>query len=1048
MPHHFSARLLAPILAAVLPASAQVSPPAASAPSAGSTPPLTIASSTHADALVRDFSDGLPGFVPYSVPGGVPSGATPRVVDGALKIVNAHPGSFGMSANMAPFDALKYGTLAFDYKIGPNVKVNIFLRVKGKYHGIIFCGPDRVRAGSIKLGVIPDVKTDNQWHRAVVPVRAWLQKLYPQDETLPVDEIIMGNWDNTGYLVAGFGGNPTGATYWLDNWSFVGARSPEKTARFQINTPSSAPLSYALDFDAPKPVASKSLEVSPPDGFHVLTVSRAASRGKKDAASTSYPFWMSGSAPSAGTPRLSSNMIEVPISTSAPLDVRAARATVAEKAFDVNAPEPARPVPMQIEPARDGSGSVLRLAVGSAGLKFSNGQSVPVEIALKDALGRIVSNSKSELKVDYSQQDAPPPTPQVNFERSGKSWEGDGTFERNSGGWVSAGSDGAIIERDASTSAGGDYSLRFTCPSNAATFRSELHMGSPNIDQFPVLSFDYKATPDLRMDFLLSCEGTLYRITWTDKGDRPYQVIGTVPNVKTNGQWQHAELNIADMLRKVKPNSKNLKIDWFAMSDSGWLGNARGVQYWLDNFRFVPLEKSPSQAQVLLDDVTSVQAVAYTIDTRTDSPVDVSHKIAGDHIAITGNGREYLHLRVQNGAGRWSNVAHFPLLLNANPPVVQASLPLDGAEASPQAQVWNVSDEMGIDTSALSLEVNGQKFAADDPSISYNSGDHTLTWSPLRAMAENKFAPLQDGARVSWKLANVRDMAGNSAASSQGSWIWKRALDKAGPSAQITSPTHPMLQFDSFEPGADRSSIGRARGSDEVKVVDSGEPGGHALRVTATSSNAPLWIALRDSEWDLSKFPIASFRYRISPKVENLSLRLNLSDSRSWHIRLKGEATDSLGQVRGVQADGNWHWAQVNLADMLKRDPKADATHVSSLDMLNPMNAPAKDHVEQVVRVRAADASAFKDTWYEIDDLALSAPSGGDVKLAWAAYSLAGVESCRVAWDQKPDTVPTEEAKDRERTLKAEPGTYFLHVQARDKIGNIGPVAHYPVIVR
>jgi len=145
---------------------------------------------------------------------------------------------------------------------------------------------------------------------------------------------------------------------------------------------------------------------------------------------------------------------------------------------------------------------------------------------------------------------------------------------------------------------------------------------------------------------------------------------------------------------------------------------------------------------------------------------------------------------------------------------------------------------------------------------------------------------------------------------------------------------------------------------------------------------------------------------------------------------LRGEANDSLGQVHGVQADGAWHWAEVNLAELLKRDPKADAAHVASLDMLDPMRATPKD------------------AWFEIDDFTLSAPAGGEVKLAWAAYDLAGIEGYRVAWDQKPDTVPTEEATDRERTLKAEPGAYFLHVQARDKAGNSGPPTHFAVMVR
>jgi hypothetical protein len=198
-----------------------------------------------------------------------------------------------------------------------------------------------------------------------------------------------------------------------------------------------------------------------------------------------------------------------------------------------------------------------------------------------------------------------------------------------------------------------------------------------SVEQFPIVSFDYKITPALRMDFVLSCESSVYRVSWTDTGERGNPEIGKVADVKANGQWQHAEFNLAEMLRKVKPNSKELKLDWFAMSDSGWMGNARGVQYWIDNFRFVPIEKSPLQAQVLADDVTGIQAIAYSLDTQPESSPDLSKKVAGDRINVTGNGREYLHLRVQNGAGQWSAPVHFPLLLDAKAPAVTAQLPAD-----------------------------------------------------------------------------------------------------------------------------------------------------------------------------------------------------------------------------------------------------------------------------------------------------------------------------------------------------------------------------------
>ena len=89
--------------------------------------------------------------------------------------------------------------------------------------------------------------------------------------------------------------------------------------------------------------------------------------------------------------------------------------------------------------------------------------------ALKDALGREAQNAKSELKVRYADLDSPAPAPRVKLEKSGPSWVWDGSFERNAGGWATeSGANDAIVERDSSTAASGQYSLRLTCPANAA----------------------------------------------------------------------------------------------------------------------------------------------------------------------------------------------------------------------------------------------------------------------------------------------------------------------------------------------------------------------------------------------------------------------------------------------------------------------------------------------------------------------------------------------------------------------------------------------------
>ena len=269
-----------PTARAADPAPAPPAPAKADAPAPMPAAPLVISSSTHGEAFINDFSSSQGKFAPYAVPNGLPSGARMELDGGALKIVNTHAGSFGVTTGLPSFDALKFSHLSFDYRMQPSVKVNIFLRVNGKYHGIIFSGPDRVRAGSIKLGTIADVQTDDAWHRADLPLRDWLQTLYPTADKFTIDDIIIGNWDNEGYLVAGFGGNPVGATYFLDNFSLSGPRSPAGEAKFDLKSSGDAKLTYALDDGEYQPVSGQTLSLKTSDGPHLLSVLRTPPTGE------------------------------------------------------------------------------------------------------------------------------------------------------------------------------------------------------------------------------------------------------------------------------------------------------------------------------------------------------------------------------------------------------------------------------------------------------------------------------------------------------------------------------------------------------------------------------------------------------------------------------------------------------------------------------------------------------------------------------------------------------------------------------------------------
>lgn len=132
-------------------------------------------------------------------------------------------GNFSSTVFDKPFDIRQYGTMTFDYRIGPGTKVDFFLKVSGRWYALRFTGDPidfKYRDVNIaNLGAIEGVIADDKWHTASVDLRYLLRQ---QTRHTQVDEIVMANWAVGGYMKLEFGRNPRGATYYLDNFRITG----------------------------------------------------------------------------------------------------------------------------------------------------------------------------------------------------------------------------------------------------------------------------------------------------------------------------------------------------------------------------------------------------------------------------------------------------------------------------------------------------------------------------------------------------------------------------------------------------------------------------------------------------------------------------------------------------------------------------------------------------------------------------------------------------------------------------------------------------------
>ncbi len=1003
---------------------------------------VTIVSPSHPHAIYYSFNDGKAPFEPFTVPGGVPSGARFAVEGGALKLTNAFAGSFSVDTKIKPFNADDFSHVYFDYKLNPDVKVNFFVRVNEKFHGVTFSGPDSVRPGAIRIGKIADVRADGQWHRAHIPLRDWLRKVDPIAPALNVDMMLIGNWDNTGWLMAGIGGNGPGATWWVDNFSIVGAGPGEAKLELRddkgeaLPTPPTA--KWLLDGNAAGDGPQVTLSAA--DGFHMVEARDAA--GKTLA---NYPLFTAPSAPKIGAARLTGNTLRVPISAPGGLKLSDVKLTVDGRDFDLNS----------VHLAWDGAAGELLLDAARAGLVWKDGAKVSLALSgVSDVQNRAAPAWQGEVTVDYGADKEVPALPKLQIEgveaprapRAKRNEDlplpiapapifgaGDGTFEEGMDEWTgNPDNNDAILERDPTTAASGQYSLRLTCPQNAARFLATIRTSGFDAAKVPVVSFDYKITPQLRADFMLLFDGKNYSVQFTDK-DNPWPRLGTVPNVVADGKWHHTEFNLGAMLREVAPGRPSYRVDSFYIGDGGWMGNARNVQYWFDNFQFVPLAKgAPLHADASLNDVTGLKAISWTLDDKRDTEPSPVATGTTAQIEATGNGRKWLHVRAQNGAGQWGPALHVPLWLSEGAPqVLQAEVvPAPGARTVPTTLEIPLRAEGDIALDSVRLTVAGQDFTAQDAALKYDKARGKLVWNAAAALAAGQMQPQADAARVEWKLHPVRDFLGHEAPAVEGHWINDFAQDKSGPAVLVTSLTHSPYFSDNAEAGA---ANWEAQPGARVAQVERAA-GDHALRFTNETAGGEFVVAAQwpaaTGLWIVKRHSLIRFDYRIPPEV-NLAIRLKFANGRSWYLQVAGEKTTTiLGTIPDIVADNQWHTATVDLADFLQRDQNLRDQALTDFEFRDPtLKTPARA------------------SW-EMDNFIVQQSGKGPVKLAWQANDLSGVKGYRFAWDQLPATAPQEATTDAQRTLEAQPGLWFAHLQAQDGAGNWGAPTHTPIVVQ
>jgi hypothetical protein len=573
---------------------------------------LVLALPAAAQTQTINFSDAKSVAVAqtYAAPQGVPSGAEVSLQNGALLVTNRTPGSFGVKWNLPgvdgkALDADKVERLSFDFKAGPDVKINWFFRIGTKFYGVTVTGADTVRPGSIWLGRAISSPLPNGWRHIEIPLREWLRASDPLAISFPVDEVLSGNWDNDTYLLAGIGGNPPGSSFQVDNIVLSGPNSQSEPPR-------------------------------------------------------------------AGTPRIEGNDIVWPLVAPAGIKTQDLKLRAGGRDYVLSSPLLSYSVRLDQTQKPAALVQELRLAAAEAGITAPNEGPIPLQLlGLKDALGREPvpapgeKGIEAQARVEFSRHQLAPSLPRIQFDglKDAPNYDFEADAESTKG--LTSIAQQTNLADAQKVPSNGQGALRIFNPRTANSFGTTLRTSPLDVAQYPVLCFDYLAEDRARLDFQFNWGVKSYSIRFLDRDNDPSR-LGILDNVKADKLWHSATVPLLEWMKKAQPEATSFEITNLSLLDMGWRGNARGVEVWLDNFRFAPSATGALKATVSLRDLTGLTATSWEFDQKPLSVPDTKAMgTANIEVPLQGRaaGLWWLHLRAQNGAGNWSQTAHFPVVV-------------------------------------------------------------------------------------------------------------------------------------------------------------------------------------------------------------------------------------------------------------------------------------------------------------------------------------------------------------------------------------------------
>lgn len=1004
-----------------------VAPPTATAPA-------VLLTAAEAGGLVSDFATSLDGWHVRDRNRGV---ELRRATDQGRQFLlarNRLPGdSFQAiapvgadSGGVESLDLSRAAVLRFDYRIPPETKINAYLTFGAQRLAIPLSGTVPDNPASPVLLRPDGIVADGAWHTARLPLGAALRRRFGK-QVPPLTAFSFGQLEQ-GYLMAGFGGNPAGAWYAIDNFAIV-----SEVAAGAALTPQLKVIPYAaegsqvksepvpvkelragIDGDAkgspPATAATEPLKAPATSGWYTLHAQGLLEDGSLSPAANLTVYVVAEAPalqPVANLPEWGGGPVRFALGDSTPVD---GTLTVKDQT-----------VPFAAACRIDAEAQQLIVNPDQAGLTWNDGETVPLKLALTWAGGQtseVSFDRRYTLAADHVEP--LPPT----IAGAGPGWD----FETPELALAATKPDSTSITIvPGNTPSGDGHSVQITNLVPSGSLSLTLVDDAVDVGQCPLMLFDYQIPAPVRTDLMAYMAGEYFTIGLTDNSGS-YPTLTSLPDPVRTRTWQRGVLPLQSSLaRESEFGPKMYQLRRILAGDYGYSGAAPGASYWLDNIHFVKLLGGSAKPKLSFKARDAGGIAAFRVGYSKDEAAAPAVELPGDateyELPDIGDGLGWFSIQVRDRAGNWSVVRRKPVLLDRTAPAFATPTPAPGGLGSNHLVLPITGlDIADVDPASLRLTVGKKTVPVAAGLVYYDADKHQLTWE--WPWATGLFTgPVADGTALPVKLTG-QDLAGNPAP--EASWDYKvsYAADQEPPAApDIKLPAQPLARLVTFTEGLGQvgySSAGYR--SPRKRILD---PQTHDFVCEVTTGG--LGVPLSYGQVDLNKTGFLSFDYRLDRRVvAHLQVYIN---GEYFTVSLNGKSRtyEEIGKA-DVVADGKWHTLVVDLAAMAKQHKKL--AKADALDM------------RYVFLVEYGSSSGLP---YAIDNVAIfgSAPKD-NLSASWTACDATGITAVSAALTAGLDAGPPAETKDNPGKADfkaAQPGIWLLQARAKDGAGNWGAVA-------